>query len=483
MRVLKFGGSSVATASRRATVAGIVRAAATDGPVAVVTSALGGVTDALTQTINNALAGSPSPHLIDELAHRHVTEDDNTAVVIRQVLNELEILLGGVGLLQECPPAVRHRILAMGERLAVPLVVEALRQADLPARAIDAAELLTASPCGTPGVLDNEKSKQRVRARLASDRQTVAVVPGFIANDGRGGTITLGRGASDLTAALLGRYLEAEAVEIWTDVDGVLSGPPSHVAAAEPIPRLSYEEAANLAFFGAKVLHPETLAPVAEAGIPVHIRNTLRPSIRGTEVTGHTHSHEPRAVTVTGLGCQLTIRAPWDVRDLPSRALDWLEQQGIRPWLIDRGSGGRTLTLVVAEENADQVACHLGTCHTGQKIQRRDGVAVVAVIGGHGAHNASAVLDLLSKSDIEALTITAAANPGEPAVALVDGAAAARTVALLHQNLIREKTPAPSKTESQAGARTKPTGLRRPLLRRPLLRRPRRPPQPQPLLR
>ncbi len=316
MRILKFGGTSVSTATRRVAVADIVRRAQRRGPVTVVTSALAGITDLLFEALNHAISGGSPKAFLGELRDRHLSDAGGTpaAVAARHqlvvTLAELEALLTGVALLGECPPGARQRCLAAGERLAMPLVVAELEKAGLEAAGVDGSELLVASRRDheSEPVLDLEASRSLIQERWRNDGR-IKVVTGFIAGDGDGGTVTLGRGASDLSATLLANFLGAEAVEIWSDVDGMLAAPPRWVPEALPLAELSYAEADGLASFGADILHPAALEPAAAAGIPVRIRNTLNPAARGTRIDDRADGAAIRAVS-------LVPSAKWRGRDV-----------------------------------------------------------------------------------------------------------------------------------------------------------------------
>lgn len=468
MRILKFGGTSVATAARRLQVAGIVRQAAVEGPVAVVTSALAGVTDSLERALAKALDGA-MPHL-DRLAARHLTETadlpeaSDVRRTLRERLAELATLLSGVAALGECPASARHRVLACGERLALPLLAAALRRQGLRARAVDAADLLVAPHSDGGPVLDAAASRQRVRDfwdGLCPGE--VAVVTGFIAGDGEGDTTTLGRGASDLTATLLARFLDAAAVEIWSDVDGVLSAPPQLVPSALPLEELSYDEAAGLAAFGARVLHPEALAPVAEAGIPVWVRNTLRPETPGTRIAG-TRFAAPsiggwleERVSAAGAGtaiygsiralaavtgvCRLRLTAPWPGRDLLGRVFRSLDEDRLRPLAIDRGGATcRQLDLVIRISEADRIERTLARrpgCD-GWTSERSDDLAAVAMVGAGDPWVAGEVLGVLRREGVAPLSVSSmAAEPGVCAVVVVPADACVRAVRALHDALVR----------------------------------------------
>ena len=293
MKVLKFGGSSLATPERIRGVAAIVTRARHEADVAVVVSALGGVTDVLLGAAAAAREGEAWDAPCDALARRHAeavtalapaSEQEAVAARVEAVLAELRDLLHGIQLLGETSARALDGVAACGERLSVELVAAALRADGADAEACDARRLiLTDSRFGEARV-EVEESYERIRRHFDEERP-LQVVTGFIGeSDGRV-TTTLGRGGSDYTACLLGAALGAEAVEIWTDVDGVMSADPRLVPSAVALPHLSYDELMELSHFGAKVIHPPSVHPTRARSIPLVVRNTFRPEAPGTRIT------------------------------------------------------------------------------------------------------------------------------------------------------------------------------------------------------
>ena len=292
-RVLKFGGTSVGTAAALRSALDIVEAAARERPVVVVISALAGVTDALEAALSGAAAARLDvARFVAAIRERHLTllaavaggkPARQAAAVVRGRTAELEGRLRSVVADGGASPRARAAVLALGERLAVPIVAAALRTRGLEAHGVDAAVLVRTDEAFAEASVDYPATRRLARTALASlGLGTVPVVTGFLGATGAGETTLLGRGGSDLTASLLGWALDAERVEIWSDVDGVMTADPRVVPAAETLPRLSYAEAAALAWRGARVLHPRTLEPLAHTRIPVFVGNTLRPEAPGT---------------------------------------------------------------------------------------------------------------------------------------------------------------------------------------------------------
>jgi bifunctional aspartokinase / homoserine dehydrogenase 1 len=293
LRVLKFGGSSVADAPRLCQVAAIAAAAARRDRVAVVVSALAGVTDALVRLVGEAAAGRPWRDDLAALAARHrvcagqLAAGEATDKALASVLAEADAALATIERCGAATGAERDAVLACGERLCLPLAVAGLRAAGLAAVAWDTRELVVTDSGFGEAAVDVATSDVRLAAAWRSlPADAVPVATGFIAADRAGRTTTLGRGGSDYSASLIAAALGADAVEIWTDVDGVLSAPPASGVAGRTLPQLSYAEAAQLAHHGGKVLHPATMAPAARCGIPILVRNTFKPGGDFTVVAG-----------------------------------------------------------------------------------------------------------------------------------------------------------------------------------------------------
>ena len=299
MIVLKFGGTSVADANaiRRST--GIVASRVDRAPIVVV-SALAGVTNALLALAEQAAKG----HLIgairavEELRDRHLTQADallgsselagDTAAELSAMCDELAHLAEALATLGDLTPRSLDAIAAAGERMSSLLCVAAFREAGIPAVHLDACEVMITDAAFTRAEPQPEAIAEACRASVIPEVRAgrVPVLGGFIGSAHRTGvTTTLGRGGGDYSASLFGAAVQAEAIEIWTDVDGMLTADPRVVPGARLIERIAFDEASELASFGAKVLHPNTIAPAVRLGIPVYVLNSHRPQGSGTKIT------------------------------------------------------------------------------------------------------------------------------------------------------------------------------------------------------
>lgn len=290
-KVLKFGGTSVATAGMMQQVAGIVHDA---GPCVVVTSAAAGVTDGIEAILPQATEDEEvvGPFL-EEIRRRHgeLTEGlgtgarDAVRADLDQVIRKLERVLYGIAYTQELTPKTRDLALSFGERLAARVLAAHVRSRGIDAEALDADEagLVTDGHFGNASPLMPEIEENitaTIRPRLRDGE--VPVVTGFFGTSPEGHVTTFGRGGSDFSGAILAAALDADVLEVWKDVDGFLTADPEMVDQAVPVPEMSYEEAAELAYLGVRVLHPRTVEPLAARDIPLRVRNTNRPDLEGT---------------------------------------------------------------------------------------------------------------------------------------------------------------------------------------------------------
>jgi aspartate kinase len=283
MLVMKFGGTSVGDAARIRDVIEIVRGRLDRRPVVVV-SAQSGVTNELIRLAHAAVktettASELRARLAGLLADLALPTD-----LIEEDLDELESLLKGITLVGELSDRSLDRMMSFGERFSAPIVAAAMARAGIPARSHLAYEagLLTDSTYGAAQV--DRSTYDAIPRRLGPHlaRGEVAVVTGYIGQDAAGFITTLGRGGSDYSAAIFGAALSAEEIEIWTDVDGVMSADPRMVPTATSLDRMSFAEAAELAYYGAKVIHPATIQPAVTKNIPIRVLNTFRPDSTGT---------------------------------------------------------------------------------------------------------------------------------------------------------------------------------------------------------
>jgi aspartate kinase len=290
---MKFGGTSVGNAECIRRCAEIVGKSALARPVVVIVSAMSGVTNQLLHAARCASAGEEPAgerlaHFLraihGEAAGTLLADRRRRAEYLQEAaakIDEARSLCRGTALLRELTPKALDAISSIGERLSARLMASVLCELGFAAGALDATELIVTNDAHGRAEPLMELTGERAKARLLPllSKRVIPVVTGFIGAARDGSLTTLGRGGSDYSATILGAALEAEEIIIWTDVDGVMTADPRLVPQAQTLPQISFQEAAELAFFGAKVLHPKTLRPVSRQGIPVWIRNSFRPAV------------------------------------------------------------------------------------------------------------------------------------------------------------------------------------------------------------
>ncbi len=315
MKVLKFGGSSVSTPERIKGVAKIVLHNVNKERTLVVVSAFQGVTNQLLDCAHRAAAGDASyEQFCSKLASRHrdalsaLHGKRVPAVALKQLeehLQELRNILHGISLLRDCPPRALDIVGSFGERLSAIIIASYFRKKH-PACSIDARDLIVTDDQFTHASVLFDETNLKTKAYFKKffsrgNPKAIPIITGFIAATEDGRTTTIGRNGSDYTAAIIGAALDASVIEIWTDVDGVYSADPRAVPSAFVLPQLSYEEAMELSYFGARVLHSATIAPAVARNIPIIIKNTMNPSAPGTLISRHSDSCKEIAKGITSV--------------------------------------------------------------------------------------------------------------------------------------------------------------------------------------
>jgi bifunctional aspartokinase / homoserine dehydrogenase 1 len=406
LQVMKFGGTSVGDASCIARTAQIIAQAARENACVAVVSAMSGVTNRLIEAAHRsgtgdgqqgaaALVALRKQHeealrslVRDERARRAVVEE------MEEVFEEGSRLFEGTALLRELTPRTLDSISSLGERLSAPLVAGAVRELGLQSEAVDATEVIITDGFhgGAAPRMDETREESEVRLRPLLEQRIVAVVTGFIGATTEGILTTLGRGGSDYSATILGAAMGADEVIIWTDVDGVLTADPRLVPEARTIPAISYREAAELAYFGAKVLHPKTLHPVMHAGIPVWIRNSFAPEKPGTMITpqGRSTSGGVKALTAIRDVALISVGGPAIVGlpDVVGRTFSTTAELRANVLLISQSSSQNDICFIVSAADAQRTVEALrkefkqDLAHeTLEHITVDPNIAIVAVVG------------------------------------------------------------------------------------------------------
>jgi aspartokinase/homoserine dehydrogenase 1 len=365
MKVLKFGGTSVASPQAINNLTSIVLDH--QPPVIVVVSALAGVTDQLINLANLAAAANPAylTHL-DQLASRHRALiidvvpphlHTHTAQLIHPLLDELANILRGIFLINDLSPKSYDTILAYGERLSSAILASAIPNAQL----FDARKFIKTIPHFNRHIVDFPSSNALIQQTFTS-LPPISIVPGFIASDTNDQVTNLGRGGSDYTASILAAALDADSLEIWTDVDGFMTADPKVINSAYLIDKLSFTEAMELCNFGAKVLYPPTIYPVYQKNIPIRILNTFNPNSKGTFIShlpssSDTSTHDKPVikgissindtclVTVQGLGMVGVIGVNY-------RIFKSLSDNGISVFMVSQASSENNTSFAVCNADA-----------------------------------------------------------------------------------------------------------------------------------
>ena len=403
MKVLKFGGTSVGTVDSLRNVKQIVESC--DEQVIVVVSALGGITDQLINTAQQAARGDVGylqnyaaiverhNKIIDGIVPENRRLDVHS--IISPLLEELGNIYRGVALIKDLSTRTLDTVVSYGERLSSVIISRVIDHA----RHYDSRNFIKTETQYGKHIADLDLTEALIKQTFANFTSQVAVVPGFISTDSKSGDVTnLGRGGSDYTAALIAAALDAKKLEIWTDVDGFMTADPRVISSAYVINHLTYIEAMELCNFGAKVVYPPTIYPVYHKNIPILIKNTFNPSAPGTLITEHIPAKESKAIkgissindtcliTLTGFGMVGVI-------GVNSRIFNALARNGVSVFLVSQASSEHNTSFAVRNSDAntavavlkEEFAAELTTGEISDITPERD-LATVAIVGENMKH-------------------------------------------------------------------------------------------------
>jgi bifunctional aspartokinase / homoserine dehydrogenase 1 len=367
MKILKFGGTSVANAQNIKLVLDIILNKAKQDKLIVVVSALSKVTDLLQLAARKAASNDENfKEIVAEIEKKHletlkelipVSEQSGLLSHLKRIINHLETLLDGCFLLGELSPRTSDTILSFGELLSSYIIAEALKQNLKNSNYKDSRELIKTNNHFGKAAVNFEISNQLIRDFYVSNEAQVVIMPGFIASSTDGIHTTLGRGGSDYTAAIIAGALNASYLEIWTDVNGMFTANPKIVKQAQPIATISYQEAMELSHFGAKVLYPPTIQPVLRKNIPILIKNTFEPEAEGTyisnKITHHTNpvkgiSHIDNITLITLEGTGMI-----GVSGSSRRLFEVLSQENINVIFITQASSEHSICIGILNSDAE----------------------------------------------------------------------------------------------------------------------------------
>ncbi len=368
MIVLKFGGTSVANAQNIQKVITIVTQKAKENKVAIVVSALSGLTDMLINASKKAAAKDETYKAnIDEIKEKHFEAISNLVdaanqnqllIKINSQINQLQTLLDGCFLLGELSDRTADAIASFGELLSSQIIATALEQTIPNSNFKDSRDLIKTNSNFGKASVNFELTNKIIADYFTSNKSQVVLLPGFIASSEDGNTTTLGRGGSDYTAAIIANGAKASSLEIWTDVNGMYTANPKIVKQAQPIESISYHEAMELSHFGAKVLYPPTIQPVLKANIPIWIKNTFEPEVYGTLISsnpdantnpikGISHIDNIALLTLEGSGMI-------GVAGSSKRLFEVLSQNNINVVFITQASSEHSICIGIVNDDADK---------------------------------------------------------------------------------------------------------------------------------
>ena len=468
--VMKFGGTSVGSAERISRAAQLaVDTAAKGHQVVVVTSAMSKVTDTLIGAARQASTGTWDPTLRQELFERHKavadaiigTDKTRHAAVLDAIttrLDRFEKLCFGLSMVHELTPRLLDAISGMGEMLAAPLLSAAIAARGASSEAVDATDVIVTTDLfgGAEPLLDETRAKAGGRLKPMIADGVIPVVTGFIAATQDGVMTTLGRGGSDYSASIIGAALDASEVWIWTDVDGVMTANPSEVPEARTLAEISYSEASELAYYGAKVLHYKTILPAFRQRIPVRILNSFNPSHPGTRVTveGDPSASGVKAVTsirgvilvaINGTGMQ-------GIPGIVAKTFDAVAAQQANVLMISQASSENNICFVLSAAEAPRVVSELKAVlevelmrgHI-EEITAAQQVAIVAAIGDRmrGTPGIAAnVFGALGKAGINVIAISQGSSERNISLVVTEQDAA-EAVRAIHRAFQLDQHPRP----------------------------------------
>lgn len=405
MQVLKFGGSSVANAANIGKVVSIVQDKVQFDRTIVVVSALGGITDLLLQCCQLSASGDEGyKEKLKEAEQRHlqtirdllpITNQSGLLSQVKTMCNEIEDICNGIFLLKELSERTKDRVVSYGELLSSTIIAAKLNADGIPCQWKDSRELITTNSNFGAAVVDFGSTNEKIQQYFFhASSAHLYLMPGFIASNAEGINTTLGRGGSDYTAAILAAGVDAQLLEIWTDVSGMMTADPRLVANVKIIPQISYQEAMELSHFGAKVIYPPTIQPVSAKGIPTWIKNTFAPQDPGTIIQKEANidGNSIRGISSINSIALLSLEGSGmvGIPGFSKRLFEALAAKKINVILITQGSSEHSICVGIDAVNAhlaqtaidEAFAYEIETGKVDPIVVERD-LAIVALVGDH----------------------------------------------------------------------------------------------------
>ncbi len=463
MKVLKFGGTSVANAKNIKLVLDIVLNKAKNDKLVVVVSALSKVTDLLQLAASKAALNDETyKDIVAEIEKKHldalkelipVSEQSSSLSHIKRIVNHLETILDGCFLLGELSARTSDTILSFGELLSSYIIAEALKQNLKNSGYKDSRELIKTNNNYGKAAVNFEVTNALTTAFFNSNDAQVTIMPGFIASSLDDINTTLGRGGSDYTAAIIAGALDASELEIWTDVNGMFTANPKIVKQARPIATISYQEAMELSHFGAKVLYPPTIQPVLRKNIPIHIKNTFEPEAEGTYIS---NISTPNGSPVRGIShidniTLITLEGPGmiGVSGSSKRLFEVLSQEGINVIFITQASSEHSICIGILNSDADVAESAINNVFEIEIAQNKiepciveKNLCIIALVGENMKNHqglSGRMFSTLGKNNVNIRAIAQGASERNIS-AVINERDVKKALNTLHENFFEENT-------------------------------------------
>ena len=454
--VMKFGGTSVGSAERIAQAAALATKSAAEGhQVVIVTSAMSKVTNTLIDSARDASSGRWDPAIREQLFDRHRAVAEALAAspaalppvldALNRRLDRFEKLCFGLSMVHELTPRLLDAISGTGEMLSAPLVAAAVEARGFRSEAIDATDVIVTTDQfgGAEPLMDETRERMQARLLPLLKGGVIPVVTGFIGATADGVLTTLGRGGSDYSASIVGAALDADEIWIWTDVNGVLTANPSEVPEARTLPEISYSEASELAYYGAKVLHYKTILPAFRRKIPVRILNSFQPEHPGTRVSVEGDPAALGVKAVTSIrGVSLIAISGTGMQGIPgivAKAFDVVAEQGANVLMISQASSENNICFVISSSDAPRVVRALRQALEMELLRdhieeiAEQPVAVVAAVGDRMRGTpgiAATVFGALGAANINVIAISQGSSERNISLVVAESDASAAVKAL-----------------------------------------------------
>ena len=463
MKVLKFGGTSVANAENIKLVLDIIINKSKEDKLVVVVSALSKVTDLLQLASIKAASNDESfKDIVAEIEKKHldtlkelipVSEQSGLLSHLKRIVNHLETLLDGCFLLGELSPRTSDTILSFGELLSSYIIAEALKQKEKNIGYADSRELIKTNNNFGKAAVNFEISNQLISDFFASNNNQVVIMPGFIASSLDGINTTLGRGGSDYTAAIIAAALNASDLEIWTDVNGMFTANPKIVKQAQPIATISYQEAMELSHFGAKVLYPPTIQPVLRKNIPILIKNTFEPEAEGTYISNKITSQTNPVKGISHIDniSLLTLEGPGmiGVSGSSKRLFEVLSNESINVIFITQASSEHSICIGIQNSDAETAETAINKAFEIEIAQNKidpciveKNLCIIALVGENMKNHqglSGRMFSTLGKNNVNIRAIAQGASERNIS-AVINERDVKKALNTLHENFFEENT-------------------------------------------